>query len=474
MSEHDEALTKLTAFDRVLLSLLGLVIIIGFGAALNAPFWKTVVASGLYCCAVQKYGRLSRPRDLPDPAQRAKNSGANIFDQRAIADNLTEAVWIINSREKIIYANHVAAQIFGPTPFGQRLATVLREPAVTQLVKTVLDGETPEAVDYHISVPIDRHLRVTGTPIDIETENSPPRRFAMLVFYDVTDLVKFARTQGDFLANASHELKTPVASLLGYIETLRGHAKDDPKAREKFLVIMQEQAQRMQRLISDLLSLRQIEQSEHIAPSSAADIRAAANFAIDTVSPLAQARGVNISMTGPEAMAVQGHQDQIVQMCLNIIDNAVKMTPKGGQVTLTLSQIEQWRAQDFMSLAQDAPQTSRQIVTPPPAAQGFALLEIKDEGPGFAPQHIPRLGERFYRIAGDRLSKDKGTGLGLAIVKHLVLRHRGGLIVHSVHTPDPAPNAEVGDIETAASHVPSGTSFTVILPLHTPPEDSEL
>jgi len=99
MSEHDEALTKLTAFDRVLLSLLGLVIIIGFGAALNAPFWKTVVASGLYCSAVQKYGRLSRPRDLPDPAQRAKNSGANIFDQRAIADNLTEAVWIINSRE---------------------------------------------------------------------------------------------------------------------------------------------------------------------------------------------------------------------------------------------------------------------------------------------------------------------------------------------------------------------------------------
>lgn len=461
MSDRDEALTKLTRFDRSLLSLLGITAVLGLGAVLNAPFLWVGVTGAIYVACLQIYGRLPRPRDMPDPSLIVKEDTAGLFDQRVIADSLSDAVWIINSREQIIYANDVAARLFGQTPFGRRLAVVMRDPAVTQLVKSALSGETAEPVDYHTSVPVDRHLRVTATPISIERADDTPRRFAMLVFYDVTDLVKFALTQGDFLANASHELKTPVASLLGYIETLRGHAKNDPEARERFLVIMQEQAERMQRLISDLLSLRQIEQSEHIAPSSSADISAAVNFAIDTVSPLARARGVKISLDGPKSLMVKGHQDQLVQLCLNILDNAVKMTPKGETVSLRISQIEQWRAQDFIAAdktpaSQKRKTASRQIVTPTPSASGFAVVKFEDRGAGLSPDHIPRLGERFYRIAGDRNAKDKGTGLGLAIVKHLILRHRGGLHVSSQRQPhDVAPDSPTGL---------SGTIFTVILP----------
>lgn len=457
MTTQSDALTKLTRFDRALLSSLGLIIVIGLGALLNAPLLWTAAAAGLYVTGLQAYGRIPRERDLADPNLKTDSSDMGLFDQRAIADNLSEAVWIINSREQIIYANKAAAGLFGQTSPGRRLATVLRQPVVTQMVKTVLQGGNAEPVDYHASTPVDRHLRVTASPIDVDRGDESSRRFAMLVFYDVTDFVKFAATQGDFLANASHELKTPIASLLGYIETLRGHAKNDPEAREKFLVIMQEQVQRMQRLINDLLSLRQIEVSEHIAPSAAADIKAAAKFAIDTVSPLAKARGVKVSIDGPKSLIVKGHQDELIQLCLNIVDNAVKMTPSGGAVSLHLSQIETWRAQDFISVEKNPNSSSRQIVTPPPAPQGYGVVRFSDSGPGFSREHIPRLGERFYRIIGDRNSHDKGTGLGLAIVKHLVVRHRGGLLVNSLRRAD-MQEAQSDDLVT-------GTTFTLILPL---------
>ena len=480
MGTAPETPTKLTGFDRAMLCLLGLLIILGLGAVLNAPFLPILVSMLTFCLGVEIYGRLENPHKVANTTGLETSAEVQIFNQRAIADNLSEAVWIVNSREQIIYANKAATVLFGKTPFGRRLSTVLRDPSVTELVKAILIGQDGEAVDYHSSVPVDRHLRVTATPIEVANADSPPRRFAMIVFYDVTDLVKFALTQGDFLANASHELKTPVASLLGYIETLRGHAKDDPEARTKFLAIMQGQAERMQRLINDLLSLRQIEQSEHIAPSATADISAAVKVALDTVLPLAKTRGVILSSDGPKTLKVKGHQDELVQLCLNIIDNAVKMTPKGKQVSVSVSATKQWRSQDFMAPTPQALSSeegltrplakNRQIVIPQPSENGYALIRFRDNGPGFAAKHIPRLGERFYRIAGDRTSQDKGTGLGLAIVKHIALRHRGGLLVSSVSAQAQAENLLLeslsGDVDKPEQDPQeTGTEFTLILPL---------
>lgn len=513
MTGKEETLTKLSGFDRALLSLIGLVTILALAAFADAPLLMTTITSAFYIAAIHIYGRMRRERDLPNPndARLSRNDG--LFDQRAIADNLAEAVWIISPREQIIYANHAAQNLFPALKAKtesqrenqtesqaesqmakrssfrmRRLATVMRDPDVRRLVSDVLAGQPAAPADYASSLPVERHFRVTGTPIEIEAKDGEietkdsegvegSRRYAMLVFNDISDLVKFAATQGDFLANASHELKTPVASLLGYIETLRGHAKDDPQARETFLGIMQEQAERMQRLIRDLLSLRQIEQSEHLAPLGSADLRAAAEFAVDTAAPLAQARGVKVSITGPRALAVKGHEDELVQLCLNIIDNAVKMSPRGSAVTITLSEAAEWRTQDFIGVdksALSAGQPTRRIILSPPAASaGYAVISVSDFGPGFAPKHIPRLGERFYRIAGDRSSREKGTGLGLAIVKHIILRHRGGLLVESLARPSEDSPLDIdAGAETSEETLQTGTKFTALIPLASPLQDS--
>jgi two-component system phosphate regulon sensor histidine kinase PhoR len=475
--------TKLSSFDRIMITLLGLTVILGLGAVGNIPFLSALAAGFVYSAAVQIYGRIKRARDLPINAQGRSGEDALLFDQRVIADSLSEAVWIVSPQEKIIYANAASKALFRENRAGRRLATVMREPAVRALVKTVLGGQMAEPADYQIDVPIYRAFRVNAAPIEVEREDEPPRRYAILVFYDVTDLVKFAATQGDFLANASHELKTPIASLLGYIETLRGHAKNDAKAREKFLGIMQDQAERMQRLISDLLSLRQIEQSEHIAPGGTANLKAAAEFAVDTVTPLARARGVEITLTAAAPAEVIGDQDELVQLALNILDNGVKMSPKGARIEIEISAAPSWQVADFIGPPLAPGHNKRQIVAPLSASQGYAFMKITDQGPGFAASHIPRIGERFYRIAGDRGSKDKGTGLGLAIVKHITLRHRGGLLVESrtvakdemIRTADPErePRGAARHAVDAAKSPRTGTSFTAILPLK-PDKDAGL
>ena len=255
---------------------------------------------------------------------------------------------------------------------------------------------------------------------------------ALIFFYDVTEYMLAHSQRADFLANASHELKTPVASLLGYIETLRGHAKDDPEAQEKFLGIMQSQAERMQRLINDLLSLRRIEQVEHIAPHETADLYLAAKTAAEAVDPLAKKRGVNIKFSGAKNALVTGHQDELIQLILNLLDNAVKISNANTEVTISIEHTEQWRPGQAFSGTQFSDEASnRRIVSLVATDQPHYILRLRDQGPGFARDHLPRIGERFYRIAGDLSSKEKGTGLGLAIVKHITRRHRGGLLIQS-------------------------------------------
>ena len=196
---------------------------------------------------------------------------------------------------------------------------------------------------------------------------------------------------------------------------------------------MYDQAERMERLISDLLSLQQIEQVAHIIPTGDGDLNAAILAAIDSVTPISKKHGVKIEYTNNTANAkFQGKQDEAVQMCLNIISNAVKISSKASAVNIRLEPLTDWnvaRAFENTQLGPDAHQ--RQIITAAPSPLPCLRLIISDSGPGFERQHIPRIGERFYRVAGDLSSQEKGTGLGLAIVKHIVKRHRGGLYVRS-------------------------------------------
>ena len=322
------------------------------------------------------------------------------------------------------------------------LLTVLRDPAVLEAVALALfDRKAAETVHETPTVH-ERIWRVMVRPLGATTEAGEHR--ALLLLRDETDQRRADQTRADFLANASHELRTPLASLLGFIETLRGHARTDPAAREKFLGIMQAQAERMSRLIDDLMSLSRIELNEHIPPSGEADLAQVALDVVDALGPLAAERGVRLSPTTPPlgAAVLVGDRDQIVQVAQNLIDNALKYSRQGGEVRVEV--LGEVSAPDLSAPRQEGRSRFWLLGLEHAPEQRFVQLRVTDTGPGLAREHIPRLAERFYRVEGQKSGERSGTGLGLAIVKHIVYRHRGGLLVEST----------VGE----------GAAFTVFLP----------
>jgi len=206
----------------------------------------------------------------------------------------------------------------------------------------------------------------------------------------------------DFIANASHELRTPLASLLGFVETLQGPAREDSDARARFLSIMREQAQRMARLVDDLLSLSRIEQHLHLRPDTPVDLTLLVAHICDTLAPMAEETGLTLEPELASNVIVPGDRDELARVIENLVENAIKYgRPDGGGP----SKIE-------ISLQ---------------TAGALAFFAVRDHGPGIAPEHIPRLTERFYRVDAGKSRAKGGTGLGLAIVKHIVARHRGKL-----------------------------------------------
>jgi two-component system phosphate regulon sensor histidine kinase PhoR len=253
----------------------------------------------------------------------------------------------------------------------------------------------------------------------------------LLTLRDETELRRSERTRADFLANASHELRTPLASLTGFIETLRGHARDDPAARDRFLAIMHDQAGRMARLIEDLMSLSRIELNEHIPPQGRADLTLTVKDVIDALGPIAEEKDVRFDLRMPDAQATArpADRDQLVQVIQNLAENAAKYAPPGSSVVIEV-------AADVTAEMAMAPRrigaAHFSLLTPDHAAgQSYVSLRIADAGPGIGREHLPRLTERFYRVEGQKMSERSGTGLGLAIVKHIVNRHRGGMTVES-------------------------------------------
>ena len=227
----------------------------------------------------------------------------------------------------------------------------------------------------------------------------------------------------DFVANVSHELRTPLTAIMGFIETLRGPARDDADARDRFLGIMEGEAARMNRLVGDLLSLSRVEDEERIRPRETVDLSGILDSTIRSVRPLTEEAKMVLTLDLPDApVEVTGDADQLQQVFTNLIVNAITYASSGGSVHLTLTVSE------------------RDPAVRAPAAR----VQVIDKGPGIDPVHLPRLTERFYRADSHRSRELGGTGLGLAIVKHIINRHRGRLRVES----------ELG----------KGSVFTVILP----------
>lgn len=333
---------------------------------------------------------------------------------------------------RVMLANAAARDLFRIQREGALLVSALREPTVLEAVDEALFGGIARTTDYAGVGAQTRHWRALTRPLPSPEQDRP---LALLVLRDETDVRRMELMRVDFLANASHELKTPLASLAGFIETLKGHARDDVKARDRFLDIMAVQADRMSRLVADLLSLSRIELNEHVPPSGRVDLARAAVDVIDAVSVLSAERDVSVRLEGRDLSApVNGDRDEIIQVIQNLVDNAIKYSPSGEAVEIVIRPdvpLDEASA-PWSGGAREGGATRLPLVTPDrePGTR-YAALTVRDRGPGMAREHLPRLTERFYRVEGQKSGERSGTGLGLAIVKHIVNRHRGGLTVES-------------------------------------------
>ena len=339
---------------------------------------------------------------------------------RALLAAVPMPLVLIGRDERVKAVNAAAEALVGPGAEGRHYVNAIRAPQLIDCVETAL-GAGRRAEARHLALEQGRETvwRVLAEPVA-----DGGWQGVLVSFEDVTALEVAGQMRRDFVANVSHELKTPLTALIGFIETLRGPAREDAAARERFLGIMAREAERMNRLVSDLLSLNRVEGEERVRPRGRVDLAALLASVRSALRPLAEERGVEIEITGQTGeIWVPGDADQLTQVVTNLVENAVKYAASGRRVTLELTRVE------------------REPVLRGPGVR----VAVIDRGEGFDPVHIPRLTERFYRIDSHRSREEGGTGLGLAIVKHIVNRHRGRLRIES------APG--------------QGSRFTVTLPL---------
>lgn len=346
-----------------------------------------------------------------------------------LLEALPDPALLIDTESRIVGSNDAARRQMQFEARGQFLTSILRHPDVLEAVQAAVREGESRAVEYETTAQVERHTRCYVAPVTWGAD-----RAAMLVFHDQTARISTERMRADFLANASHELRTPLASLTLLIETIAGPARDDAKERDRFLKMMQVQAERMRRLIADLLALSRIELDEHIPPSDRADLAAVVRETVDALNELAREKGVTLQFTPPAApLRVVGERFQLAQVAQNLIDNAIKYTPSGQTVVIEVGAAGD--REEAMARAgrrwEEAARIS--LLTPAAAAnRSYAYIRVEDSGPGIADRFLPRLGERFFRVERDLGDERGGTGLGLAIVKHVVKRHRGGLMVESL------------------------------------------
>ena len=339
-----------------------------------------------------------------------------------VIDALPEPTILLSRDGTILFANGKARDLFGGLRPGSHISSATRSPQVLDAVMDCGPAEAQRTVTFSERVPVERYMAATVSYLGGRSEKDAS---ILLFLRDLTEQRRLDQLRSDFIANASHEIKTPLASVIGFIETLQGAARHDEAARDRFLPIMARQAERMARLIDNLMSLSRVEMRAHLKPRDAVAISELVRQVCDTLEPMACQASIGIQVHSElDGVEVLGDHDELTQVFINLIHNAIKYGRRGGSVRVSLEREQ----------------------------NGMIAIRVEDDGPGIAAQHLPRLTERFYRVPGSAAMEKGGTGLGLAIVKHVVNRHRGELRISST--------------------MGSGSRFTVIFAEHLPAQST--
>lgn len=324
-----------------------------------------------------------------------------------VLNALSACVLFIDQNRKITFANHAAKIRFGDGIVDESLVRIVRNPEFLSAIDRLNAGEDEARVELTIgaspSATFEVKLHALG-------EGLAKSAKIAITFEDVSQIRDAQLMRSEFVANVSHELRSPLTALAGFIETLRGPAKDDSDARQRFLALMENEAARMKRLIDDLLSLSKLQGKERIRPSGEVNVVQLLDHVIATLSPVAEKERKSIHVTNNSAeMLITGDHDELIQVFHNIIENAVKYGALDSVVEVGVNLSPNIGAVDGPAV----------------------IISVKDEGQGIKAEDIPRLTERFYRADKSRSRIKGGTGLGLAIVKHILNRHRGRLEIDS-------------------------------------------
>jgi len=390
---------------------------------IDAPVPEGRGAWGVMYAALYQRIRLrsARQRDLRHALERFVSA----------AEALPEGVVVLDDRDRIQWANPRAEAHLGidlHRDLHAPITNLVRQPAFVQYIN---GGDFDEPVLFESTREGAAMLSVQIVPFGVEER--------LLMSRDVSPLEAVSRVRRDFIANVSHELKTPLTVLSGFLETFVD-LKMDEKQRQRYLTLMQDQARNMQRLVDDLLTLSALESEQNIAGEAEFDIAPLlSELAADAKALSAGRQEITLSIANPAT--ILGSREELASAFGNLVSNAVRYTPDGGRIAL------EWRID----------------------AHGAGEFSVTDNGIGIAPEHIPRLTERFYRVDRSRSRATGGTGLGLAIVKHVLIRHQAELVVDSAPQRGsrfavilPARRVRVkkrnGDVETATVAVTSSAS----------------
>ena len=327
----------------------------------------------------------------------------------AVVAGMPDPAVLLDRAGRVLHFNAAAAQLAPALRRNEFAQFALRSPEIITALREAIARTEVRRTTYLDHVPGDRWMELVVTPVTMSSPYREIDNLFLMTFHDQTPLRRVEEMRADFVANASHELRTPLAALSGFIDTLQGPARDDPKARERFLGIMHTQATRMARLIDDLLSLSRVELSAHVRPDVMIDLVPIIRQTADGLELLAAERQVRIEVELPATpVIIAGDREELLRLFENLIENGLKYGASGGRVIVSLKQ-------------ETSPDSSSEV-----------RVQVRDFGPGIAPEHLPRLTERFYRVdVGDSRAQG-GTGLGLSLVRHILIRHRGRLLIESV------------------------------------------